>query len=45
MSEKEILEALKRLPPSQWMIVIDGEVEELRRELQRKGSPPAKGDR
>jgi len=45
MSEREILEALKRLAPSRRLVVIEGALEELRRELQQRGSPPAQEDR
>jgi hypothetical protein len=45
MSEKEILEALKRLTPSERLIVIEGALEELRRELQQAESPPDKEGR
>ncbi len=45
MSEKEILEALRRLAPTQRLIVIEGALEELRRDLQQAGHPSVKEDR
>jgi hypothetical protein len=40
MSKKEILEALKKLTPSERLIVIEAALQELRGELQQAGSTP-----